>query len=147
MERAVPGHDAVIVTASSGSLAGSKENPTFFSQGTKLVIRAIKASGVRDRLSEVRAGSGSQEEVRSPGFCRPHRLNSDTHDHNRIATQCFCTSCYLGDMEFQWPQWRFVSFSPMVYCFLLCDNLVTTLGRYGANSGVAPTMVSGYNVQ
>ena len=46
VEKAVPGHDAVIVTASAGSLASFKDNPTFFSQGTKLVIRAMKASGV-----------------------------------------------------------------------------------------------------
>jgi nucleoside-diphosphate-sugar epimerase len=46
VERAVPGHDAVIVAASAGTISSFKENPTYFSQGTALVIRAMKASGV-----------------------------------------------------------------------------------------------------
>ena len=44
---AIPGHDAVVVTASATSLSGFKENPRYFSQGTEYVIRAMKASGVK----------------------------------------------------------------------------------------------------
>ena len=47
VDAAVGGHDAVIITASATSLSGFKENPTYFSQGTGLVIAAMKASGVR----------------------------------------------------------------------------------------------------
>jgi uncharacterized protein YbjT (DUF2867 family) len=47
VEEAVRGHDAVIVTASSTSLKGFKENPTYFSLGTGYVIGAMKAHGVR----------------------------------------------------------------------------------------------------
>lgn len=46
VEKTVPGHDAVIVTASAGSISSFKEDPTYFSRGTALVIRAMKASGV-----------------------------------------------------------------------------------------------------
>jgi uncharacterized protein YbjT (DUF2867 family) len=47
VERAVPGHDAVIVTASAGGgLASFKEDPTYFSRGTALVIQSMRASGV-----------------------------------------------------------------------------------------------------
>src|ERR1700720_3901747 len=46
VEKAVPGHDAVIVTASARSISSFKEDPTYFSRGTALVIRAMKASGV-----------------------------------------------------------------------------------------------------
>jgi uncharacterized protein YbjT (DUF2867 family) len=44
---AVKGHDAVIITASSTSLKGFKENPTYFSEGTRNVIDAMKAAGVK----------------------------------------------------------------------------------------------------
>ncbi|MDP9148645.1 MAG: SDR family oxidoreductase [Myxococcota bacterium] len=44
---AIKGHDAVIVTASATSLKGFKENPSYFSQGTRHVIDAMRAEGVR----------------------------------------------------------------------------------------------------
>jgi uncharacterized protein YbjT (DUF2867 family) len=47
VDGAVPGHDAVIVTASATSLSAFKENPQYFSQGTRYVIDAMKASGVK----------------------------------------------------------------------------------------------------
>jgi len=46
VDAAVVGHDAVIVTASATSLAGFKENPTYFSAGTALVVEAMKRHGV-----------------------------------------------------------------------------------------------------
>jgi uncharacterized protein YbjT (DUF2867 family) len=44
---AVPGHDAVIVTASSSTLKGFKEKPDYFSRGTGYVVDAMKTGGVR----------------------------------------------------------------------------------------------------
>ena len=46
VDAAVSGHDAVIITAAPSSLAGFKENPTFFSAGTALVVEAMKRHGV-----------------------------------------------------------------------------------------------------
>src|SRR5262245_8895947 len=47
VEAAVAGHDAVIVTASATTLKGFRENPYYFSQGTRATIDAMKAHGVR----------------------------------------------------------------------------------------------------
>jgi uncharacterized protein YbjT (DUF2867 family) len=47
VEAAVPGHDAVIVTASATTLKAFKENPNYFSQGTGYVIEAMKRAGVK----------------------------------------------------------------------------------------------------
>jgi uncharacterized protein YbjT (DUF2867 family) len=47
VDAAVPGHDAVVVTASSTTLKGFREDPTFFSRGTGYVIDAMKAHGVK----------------------------------------------------------------------------------------------------
>ncbi|MFO0610990.1 MAG: NAD(P)H-binding protein [Polyangiaceae bacterium] len=43
----VPGHDAVIVTASATSFKTLRETKDFFSRGTRYVIDAMKASGVK----------------------------------------------------------------------------------------------------
>jgi uncharacterized protein YbjT (DUF2867 family) len=45
--QALPGHDAVIITASSTSLKGFRDNPTYFSQGTAYTIDAMKANAVK----------------------------------------------------------------------------------------------------
>ena len=47
VEAAVPGHDAVIVTASATGLRAFKDNPRYFSQGTAYVIEAMKKAGVK----------------------------------------------------------------------------------------------------
>lgn len=44
---AVPGHDAVIVTASATKLSQFKENPNYFSLGTGHVIAAMKEHGMK----------------------------------------------------------------------------------------------------
>jgi uncharacterized protein YbjT (DUF2867 family) len=63
VEEAVRGQDAVIVTASSTSLKGFKENPNYFSQGTAYAIEAMKAQGVR-RLSVLSAlGTGESRRL------------------------------------------------------------------------------------
>jgi len=47
VEAAMPGHDAVVVTASSTSLRGFKEKPDYFSRGTGHVIAAMRGHGVK----------------------------------------------------------------------------------------------------
>ena len=42
VQAAVPGHDAVIITASASSMQAFKENPNYFSNGTAIVIDAMK---------------------------------------------------------------------------------------------------------
>ncbi len=57
--RAMPGHDAVIVTASVTSIREFKKNPRYFSLGTSYVIDAMKQHGIK-RLSVLSAfGTGN----------------------------------------------------------------------------------------
>lgn len=58
VDAAVPGHDAVLVTASASSLKAFRENPNYFSQGTALAIDAMKASGVRRLVVLSAIGTG-----------------------------------------------------------------------------------------
>jgi len=54
----VPGHEAVIITASATKMSAFKENPRYFSQGTGHTIEAMKRAGVK-RLSVLSAlGTG-----------------------------------------------------------------------------------------
>lgn len=69
VEGAVRGHDAVIVTASATSLAGFKENPRYFSQGTAYVIEAMKANDVR-RLVVLSALGVGESRALSPFLVR-----------------------------------------------------------------------------
>ncbi|MCY1041500.1 SDR family oxidoreductase [Corallococcus sp. bb12-1] len=63
VEEAVQGQDAVIITASATQLKAFKENPNYFSQGTGLVIDAMKAHGVR-KLSVLSAlGTGDSRQL------------------------------------------------------------------------------------
>jgi putative NADH-flavin reductase len=55
---AVPGHDAVIMTASASGPSGFKKNPTYFSSGTEFAIDAMKASGVRRLVVLSALGTG-----------------------------------------------------------------------------------------
>ena len=50
VQAAVPGHEAVVITASSRRLQDFRNQPDFFSLGTQLVIDAMHSNGVR-RLS------------------------------------------------------------------------------------------------
>jgi uncharacterized protein YbjT (DUF2867 family) len=66
VEAAVPGHDAVVVTASATRFAAFKENPLYFSQGTGYVIAAMKKSGVK-RLAVLSAlGVGESSRLLNP---------------------------------------------------------------------------------
>ncbi len=61
--KAVPGHDAVIITASAITLKAFRENPNYISQGTRHVIDAMKAHGVK-RLSVLSAlGTGDSRKL------------------------------------------------------------------------------------
>jgi uncharacterized protein YbjT (DUF2867 family) len=58
LDAAVPGHDAVIVTASASGLRAFKENPRYFSQGTGLTIDAMKKAGVKRLIVLSALGTG-----------------------------------------------------------------------------------------
>ena len=45
--KVMPGHEAVIITASSTTLKGFRDNPTYFSQGTAHAIAAMKANAIK----------------------------------------------------------------------------------------------------
>jgi len=66
VDAAVPGHDAVILTASATRLSAFKENPRYFSQGTGHVIDAMTKGGVK-RLSVLSAlGTGNSRSLLNP---------------------------------------------------------------------------------
>jgi uncharacterized protein YbjT (DUF2867 family) len=66
VDAAVPGHDAVILTASATRLSAFKENPRYFSQGTGYVIDAMRKGGVK-RLSVLSAlGTGDSRSLLNP---------------------------------------------------------------------------------
>jgi uncharacterized protein YbjT (DUF2867 family) len=66
VDAAVPGHDAVVVTASVTRLAAFKENPRYFSQGTELVIDAMKRSGVKRLVVLSALGTGDSARLLNP---------------------------------------------------------------------------------
>jgi uncharacterized protein YbjT (DUF2867 family) len=63
---AVPGHDAVIITASATSLAAFKANPRYFSQGTGYVIDAMKKAGVKRLVVLSALGVGETRPLLNP---------------------------------------------------------------------------------
>jgi uncharacterized protein YbjT (DUF2867 family) len=66
IDAAVPGHDAVVITASATSLGAFKENPRYFSQGTEYAISAMKKSQVK-RLAVLSAlGVGESRRLTNP---------------------------------------------------------------------------------
>jgi uncharacterized protein YbjT (DUF2867 family) len=66
VDAAVPGHDAVIVTASATRLGAFKENPRYFSQGTGYVIDAMRKGGAK-RLAVLSAlGTGDSRSLLNP---------------------------------------------------------------------------------
>jgi putative NADH-flavin reductase len=60
---AVPGHDALIITASATKLSGFKANPNYFSQGTGYAIEAMKAHGVRRLVVLSALGTGDSRRL------------------------------------------------------------------------------------
>src|ERR1700690_2113739 len=62
---AVAGHDAVIICASPSSLGTIKEQPDYFSRGTKYCIDAMKELGVERLVVLTAHGVGESEPVAS----------------------------------------------------------------------------------
>lgn len=58
VQAAVPGHDAVIVTASATKLSAFKDNPKYFSLGTGHVIQSMKEHGVKRLVVLSALGTG-----------------------------------------------------------------------------------------
>jgi uncharacterized protein YbjT (DUF2867 family) len=63
---AVPGHEAVIVTASATSLRAFKENARYFSQGTGYVIEAMKKAGINRLVVLSALGVGDSRPLLNP---------------------------------------------------------------------------------
>lgn len=63
VEAAVPGHDAVIVTASATTLKGFSDNPNYFSRGTRYVIDAMKANAIRRIVVLSALGTGESRRL------------------------------------------------------------------------------------
>ncbi len=86
VDAAVAGHDAVIITAAPSSLAGFKENPTYFSAGTALVVEAMKRHSVR-RLVVLSSLGTAESRVLQGWFIRTLLLDGllklPTQDHAR----------------------------------------------------------------
>jgi uncharacterized protein YbjT (DUF2867 family) len=90
VDAAVRGQDAVIITASSTSLKGFKENPTYFSKGTAFAIEAMKAHGVRRLVVLSALGVGDSRKI--AGFIVdklvvPFLLKAPYEDHERQEKQ------------------------------------------------------------
>ncbi len=63
---AMPGHDAVIVTASATGLRAFKENPRYFSQGTGHTIDAMNKAGVKRLVVLSALGTGDSRRLLNP---------------------------------------------------------------------------------
>jgi uncharacterized protein YbjT (DUF2867 family) len=66
VDSAVPGHDAVIVTASATGLRAFKDNPRYFSQGTGYAIEAMKKAGVGRLVVLSAMGVGESSRLLNP---------------------------------------------------------------------------------
>lgn len=90
LEAAVPGHDAVIVTASATRFSAFKENPRYFSQGTGSTIDAMKKAGVK-RLAVLSAlGVGDSRPLLNPllrALTVGWLLKAPFEDHERQEEQ------------------------------------------------------------
>jgi uncharacterized protein YbjT (DUF2867 family) len=66
IDAAVPGHEAVIVTASATRLSAFKENPRYFSQGTSYVIDAMRKAGAKRLVVLSAMGTGESRRLLNP---------------------------------------------------------------------------------
>jgi uncharacterized protein YbjT (DUF2867 family) len=66
LDAVMPGHDAVIVTASASGLGAFKENPRYFSQGTGYTIDAMKKAGVKRLVVLSALGVGESRDLLNP---------------------------------------------------------------------------------
>jgi uncharacterized protein YbjT (DUF2867 family) len=86
VDAAVRGHEAVLITASSTSLRGFKENPTYFSQGTGYATEAMKAHGVRRLVVLSALGAGESRQLANFVFDKliiSFLLRAPYADHDR----------------------------------------------------------------
>jgi uncharacterized protein YbjT (DUF2867 family) len=90
VEAAVPGHDAVILTASATRLRAFKENPRYFSQGTGYVIDAMKKVGVKRLVVLSALGVGESRRLLHPivrALTVDFLLKRPFEDHERQEEQ------------------------------------------------------------
>jgi uncharacterized protein YbjT (DUF2867 family) len=66
IDAAVPGHDAVIITASATTMGAFKENPRYFSQGTGYVIDSMKKAGSKRLVVLSALGVGDSRRLLNP---------------------------------------------------------------------------------
>ena len=66
LERVMPGHDAVIVTASVSKLSTFKEKPDYFSSGTAFTVEAIKKAGIKRIVVLSALGAGESRAISNP---------------------------------------------------------------------------------
>jgi uncharacterized protein YbjT (DUF2867 family) len=87
---AVPGHDAVIVTASATKLSAFKENPRYFSEGTGYTIDAMKKAGVKWLVVLSALGTGNSRSLMNPvlrALMVDFLLKAAFKDHERQEEQ------------------------------------------------------------
>jgi uncharacterized protein YbjT (DUF2867 family) len=87
---AVPGHDAVIVTASATKLSAFKENPRYFSEGTGYTIDAMKSAGVKRLVVLSALGTGDSRSLMNPvlrALIVDFLLKTAFRDHERQEAQ------------------------------------------------------------
>ena len=60
---AVPGHDAVIITASATKLSAFKSEPQYFSKGTGFVIEAMRRAGIQRLVIMSANGTGESRKT------------------------------------------------------------------------------------
>ncbi len=90
VEAAVPGHDAVIVTASASRLSSFKENPRYFSRGTGHVIDAMKKGGGKRLVVLSALGVGDSRPLLNPvvrALMTGWLLKAPFEDHERQEEQ------------------------------------------------------------
>ena len=61
--KVIPGHESVIVTVSSTTLKGFRDNPNYFSQGTSHTIAAMKANAIKRLVVLSAMGVGESREL------------------------------------------------------------------------------------
>jgi uncharacterized protein YbjT (DUF2867 family) len=111
VDAAVPGHDAVIVTASATRFRAFKENPRYFSQGTGYVIDAMAKGGVK-RLTVLSAlGTGDSRSLLNPilrALMVGWLLKVPYADHERRAAERSASAAGRGTPD-RWPSRRRLS--------------------------------------
>jgi uncharacterized protein YbjT (DUF2867 family) len=89
LDAAVPGHDAVIVTASASGLRAFRENPRYFSLGTELTIEAMKKAAVGRLVVLSALGTGESRKLMNPvvrALVVDFLLKLPFQDHERQET-------------------------------------------------------------